>query len=314
MIRTGQIKAGIAGGVETFSDPPIRLSRKLRQALNNLSRAKSLRAKIRILSALRPRDLRPDVPSPTEFSTGDTMGQGCERLARRLGISRADADTFALRSHMNAGKAWSEGLYQRDVIPVFVPPTFVNVAKDDGPRPNSTIEQLGKLPGAFDRDFGVNTAANSSFFTDGASALLVTDLDHALAHGLKPLARVLDYVYSGGDPLDDLLTGPAFSIPRILSQNQLGAHEVDVWEIHEAFASQVLANMKFMAKLGIDIPLDRVNTRGGSLSLGHPFGATGGRLLLTACRRLHYEDARYAVVAGCAAGGLGSAILLERMS
>ncbi len=312
MIRLRHIEVGIAGGCETFSDPPIRVSRRVRMALAKASKAKGVGDYLRLLRTLSLADLRLDFPSPTEFSTNETMGQGCERMAKQLGISREESDRFAQRSHALAGKAWSEGKYDIDVVAVDVPPHFHKVSRDDGPRPNSTSADLAKLKPAFDAEFGVVTAASSSFFTDGASAVLL--MSDALCQKLsqKPLAHLIDYVYAASDPLHELLFGPARTIPSLLERNGLKVADIDVWELHEAFAAQVLANLKFLAPTIGEIPMDKLNLWGGSLSLGHPFGATGGRLLLTAAKRLEAENGRFAVVSGCAAGGLGSAILLER--
>ena len=194
---------------------------------------------------------------------------------------------------------------------------------DDGPRADATAEKLASLRPAFDREFGVNTAGNSSFLTDGASAVLMMNAARAEELGFEPKAVVKDYLFRAGDPLTEMLSGPALSVPMLLAKHGLNYSDIDVWEIHEAFASQVLANLRLMEsddfhqdRLGIERPkggidIEKVNNWGGSLSLGHPFGATGGRLLWTAACRLQESGKRYAVVTGCAAGGNGSAILLE---
>jgi acetyl-CoA acetyltransferase family protein len=310
-IRLGEIDVAVVGGTDSLSDPPIRLSRPLRQALIKSQKAKGPKDWMAILGDLSPSDLAPDVPSPAEFSTGLTMGESCERMARRIGITRAEGDEFSVRSHVLADRAWKEGRYQDEVVPVEVPPQFDVVAKDDGPRGDSTSETLAKLRPAFDREFGSITAASSSFLTDGASAVLLMSRARAAELKLAAKAIVRDFVYAAGDPLEELLAGPALTIPTLLERSGLSVADIGVWEIHEAFAAQVLANLRIMQpKIG-DIPLDKLNVWGGSLSLGHPFGATGGRLLTTAAHRLEVTGARYAVVSGCAAGGHGSAILLE---
>lgn len=313
MIRLGQIDIGIAGGVETFSDPPIRLSKGLRQMLSRFSRAKTFGAKLALARKLSLKDLAIDVPSPKEHSTGQLMGEGCERMIRRIGVTRQESDAFAKRSHDLAAQAWTDGHYAEDVVPVDLPPKFTRIDRDDGPRAGSSMEQLAKLPPAFEKPAGINTAASASFFSDGAGALLLASQNACHEHNLKPLARIVDYVYAGADPLEELLMGPAKTIPLLLDRAGLTFADVDVWELHEAFASQIVANIKALKEEGHgEIPLSKLNLWGGSLSLGHPFGATGARLLMTAARRLHHENARYAVVSGCAAGALGSAILLER--
>lgn len=325
-IRGGHIDVGIAGGVETFSDPPIRLSRALRQALVDLQKTRGPRDWLSLLKRLHPSDIRLDIPSAAEFSTGQTMGQSCERFAKTWSITRAASDAYALQSHQRAASAWAQGLYDDEVQPVQVPPQMQTYAQDNGPRGDSNLETLARLRPAFDPEFGILSAASSSFFSDGGAALLLCSESQAQKLGLAPLSLVRDYVYGAGDPRDELLLGPALTIPRLLERNGLQAEDIDVWEIHEAFAAQVLANLKAMASTeflssrfgravgGIHVPAERLNAWGGSLSLGHPFGATGARLLLTASRRLQYEQKRYAVVSGCAAGGQGSAILLENIA
>jgi len=317
-IRSGQIQCGIAGGVETFSDLPIRYGKHLRQTLIQ-SKKKSLAEKLTLFSKLRLKDLKPDIPSPKEFSTGFSMGEAGDQLAAQFGVSRKDADEYALMSHKRAALAWQLGYYQDQVVPI---PSHA-ATQDDGPRPNSTPEILAGLRPSFDQ-FGVNTAANSSFFSDGASAIMMGSRQFCRDLGLHPKASIKDYFYSAGDPLRELLLGPALTVPILLKRQGLDTSDIDVWEIHEAFAGQVLAILRAMSstefftrRLGLtkalkEIPLDRVNTWGGSLSLGHPFGATGARLIMTAAQRLIQENGRLAVVTGCAASGLGSAILLER--
>lgn len=325
-IGAGHIQSAIVGGTETFSDPPIRLGRGLRQLLARAQKAKGLRDYLDLAKSLRLSDIKLDIPSPAEFSTGLTMGQGCERMARYFGVTREESDAYALRSHHLAAQAWRENRYQEDVVPLRIEPSFTAIAKDDGPRGDTSLASLAKLPPAFDKPFGVSTAGSSSFFSDGASALWVTSEAYCESLERKPLARVIDSVFAAGDPLDELLLGPALTIPALLGRQGLSIADIDVWELHEAFAAQILANLGALAsrewcktRLGLkgacgQIPLEKLNLWGGSLSLGHPFGATGGRLLLTAARRLEHEKGRYAVVSGCAAGGQGSAILLERIS
>lgn len=310
-IALGRIEVAIAGGAESFSDPPIRLSKNLRQALVKSQKAKGAKGYFEILKELSPEDIVPDIPSAAEFSTGLTMGQSCERFAKRVGVSRTESDEFAARSHVLADRAWQEGRYADEVLAVPVPPKMELTSKDDGPRGDSTVESLAKLKPAFDRDFGLITAGSSSFLTDGGSAVLIMSRDAADKNKVKARAIIKDYVYAAGDPLESLLEGPALSVPKLLERTGLKAKDIGVWEIHEAFSAQVVANLKLMKERGVDIPLEKINVWGGSLSIGHPFGATGGRLLTVATRRLEVTGARYAIITGCAAGGHGSAILLE---
>lgn len=325
-IQLGHIDVAIAGGAESLSDPPIRLSKNLRQALVKSQKAKGAKGYLDIVKELSPEDLIPDIPSAAEFSTGLTMGESCERFAKRVGVSRRESDEFAARSHVLAARAWKEGRYADEVVAVPVPPKMELVKEDDGPRGDTTVETLAGLRPAFDKQFGLITAGSSSFLTDGGSAVLLMAKERCDKLGFKARAIVKDYVYAGGDPLEELLAGPALSVPMLLERNGIAARDVGVWEIHEAFAAQVVANLKLLSdrkfleeRVGVrmapfDIPLDRINPWGGSLSIGHPFGATGGRLLSTASRRLQMTGERYAVVTGCAAGGHGSAILLENPS
>jgi acetyl-CoA acetyltransferase family protein len=322
-IALGRYDIAIAGGAESFSDPPIRLSKNLRQALVKMQKARGPADYLDIAKQLSPQDLAPDIPTAAEFSTGLTMGQSCERMARRLGVSRKQSDEFAVRSHVLAAKAWQDGHYHRDVMATALPPRFTVINKDDGPRGDSTMDSVAKLKPAFDSHFGVLTAASSSFLTDGGAATLLMSRTRAQQLG-QPRSIVLrDHVYAAGDPLDELLAGPALTIPLLLQRRGLSTGDVGVWEIHEAFAAQVVANLLLLrdgnwlrTRTGtdqvIDIPMEQVNLWGGSLSLGHPFGATGARLLSTCMRRMITSGSRYGVVSGCAAGGHGSAILLEQ--
>ena len=322
-IQLGHIELGIAGGTDTLSDPPIRLSKNLRQALVRMQKAKGPADYFKILSDLGPKDILPDIPSASEFSTGLTMGQSCERAAKTHEVTREETDAYAAMSHQRAAAAWEEGIYESEIVPVPVPPHFKTLTEDNGPRGDTTVEKLKKIRPAFDKQFGVSTAGNSSFLTDGASAVLFASLEKCKELSLTPKAIMVDHVFTGANPLDELLMGPAMSIPKLLHRNNLKLEDIDVWEIHEAFAAQMIFNLKCLAskdfaqnRLGMDepvgeIPMDKLNIWGGSLSLGHPFGATGGRLLNTAARRLQEKGGRYAVVSGCAAGGQGSAILLQ---
>jgi acetyl-CoA acyltransferase len=324
LIEQKKIDVAIAGGTETFSDPPIRISRGLRHVLVRLKKAKTILQKLNLLKELSIKDMKLDVPSPKEFTTGLSMGQGCERMVARYDVGRKESDVFALKSHQSAISAWKKGFYGQQVVPVPASGTLQQVTKDDGPREDTSLESLAKLKPAFYKEGGINTAGNSSPFTDGAAAVLIANEDAIKTHSLTPLARIRDFHYSAGDPMDELLLGPGLSIPIILARNNLKASDIGVWEFHEAFASQVLANLKFLRdgaalkkRLGktfepIDVDEQKLNNWGGSLSLGHPFGATGARLALTAAQRLKHEGAKYAVIASCAAGSLGTAMLLER--
>ncbi|MEN6463958.1 MAG: acetyl-CoA C-acyltransferase [Syntrophaceae bacterium] len=266
----------------------------------------------------------PEVPNIAEFSTGRSMGEDCDRLAARIGVSRREQDFFAMRSHQLAARAVAEGLLAQEIEPVRVPPDFTPIIQDNGFRADTSLEQLAKLKPAFQRPYGTVTAGNSSFLTDGAAVVLIASEEAARAQGYRPKAIIREYAYSGQDPQEELLLGPAYAVSMLLKKSGLEIGDIDVIESHEAFAGQVLANIKCLAsdkfareKLGRpqkvgEVRLEKLNTMGGSLSLGHPFGATGARLVTTAANRLIRENGRFAIVTGCAAGGLGNAILLER--
>jgi len=323
-IATGAIDVAIAGGTETLSDVPIRVSRPIRDRLMASTKIKSPGGYLGLLKGLKLRDLAPQVPAIADFSTGLTMGQNAERLAKRIGISRRDQDEYAMISHHRAAKATEDGKLRDQMVPARVPPKFEPVDTDNGIRGDTSMEKLAKLRPAFDKRFGTITAGNSSFLTDGASAVLLMSEEKAAALGIEPLARVVHSAFTAMDPLDELLLGPAFAIPQVLDRTGMSLDQVDVLEFHEAFAGQVLAVLRLMEdegfardRLGRDRPvgavdIDKLNAWGGSLSVGHPFGATGGRLVTNCCHRMRDEDRRFGMVAACASGALGYAIILER--
>ncbi|GCC20255.1 hypothetical protein chiPu_0021328 [Chiloscyllium punctatum] len=295
LIASGQCETVIAGGVEFMSDVPIRHSRKMRKTLLSLNRAKTIGQRLSLLGKIRPDYFAPELPAVAEFSTSESMGHSADRLAAAFGISRAEQDEFALRSHTLAKKAENEKLL-KDVIPFKVPGRHT-VTKDNGIRPSS-IEDMARLKPAFIKPHGTITAANASFLTDGASAVLMMSEEKALAMGYKPLAYLRDFVYVSQDPKDQLLLGPTYATPKVLEKAGLTLEDIHVFEFHEAFA--------------VGVPkMEKFNCWGGSLSLGHPFGATGCRLVTTAAHRLMKEGGQYALVAACAAGGQGHGMIVE---
>ena len=324
MIRSGQADIILAGGVETMSDIPIRLRKDMRQKLLEARKYKKPTDWLKLFKGLSPSDLLPEIPSISEYSTGETMGESCDKMAARFGISREAQDAYALRSHQRAYKATIEGKLDDELIPASVPPDFELIEHDNGYREDTSMEKLEKLNPAFIKPHGTITAGNSSFFTDGASASLIMSETKARELGLTPKAYLRDYTYVAQNPEDELLMGPAYATPKVLDMMKLTLDDIDVFEFHEAFAAQILTvlealNSDKFAKENLDrdtkvgeIPMEKFNTLGGSLSLGHPFGATGVRLLTTAANRLEREDGTYALVAACAAGGQGHAIILER--
>ncbi len=323
-IKSGQAGIVLAGGTETMSDIPIRLRKNMRQKLLEARKYKSPADWLKFFKGLSPSDLLPEIPSISEFSTGETMGESCDRMAAHFGISRKEQDEYALRSHRLAAKATKEGLLDDELLPASVPPDFDPITHDNTFREDTSMEKLEKLSPAFIKPHGTITAGNSSAFTDGASACLVMEEQKAVDLGLKPRAYLRSYTYVAQDPEDELLLGPAYAVPKVLDAMNLTIADIDVFEFHEAFAGQILTVLKALnsetfarekldrnKKVG-EVPMDKFNLWGGSLSLGHPFGATGTRIVTTAANRLHHEDGSLALVAACAAGGQGHAIILER--
>ena len=323
-IAVGAADVVIAGGAETMSDVPIRFGREVRRRLIQSQKAKGVLDYVKLLQGLSLKDLAPDTPAIAEFSTGLTMGQSAERLAKRLGLTREEQDRWALKSHQKAATATAAGLYRGQVVPARVPPAFATIEADNGVRGDTTLEKLASLPPAFDRAFGTVTAGNSSFLTDGAAACLLMSAEKAEELGIAPLARVVSTSLVAMDPLEELLLGPVASVPEALDAAEVPVGEVGVWEVHEAFAAPVLAFLKLLAdkaycreRLGRKdavgkIDPKKVNAWGGSLALGHPFGATGARLVTTCAERMEREGASLGVVTTCAAGALGHAMVLAR--
>ncbi|GMT17340.1 hypothetical protein PFISCL1PPCAC_8638 [Pristionchus fissidentatus] len=322
MLSTGYANAVIAGGTELLSDVPIRYNRKARKAMLGIQKAKTPMAKLQIGAEIVKNLLSPELPAVAEFTSGETMGHSGDRLAATFGVSRREQDEFAIRSHTLA-EAAARGGKMSDIVPVFVDGKKpVTVKADNGIRV-STLEKLSTLKPAFVKPHGTVTAANASFLTDGASAALIMTEEYALANGFKPKAYLRGYQYVAQDPKDQLLLSPAYVIPKIIEKSGLKLSDIDVFEIHEAFAGQVLANLNaldsdhfcktFMGRSGKfgRLDMEKINRWGGSLSIGHPFGATGVRLATHAAGRLKEEKGRYAVIAACAAGGHGVGMLIE---
>jgi acetyl-CoA acyltransferase len=326
-IALGHAGLAIAGGAESVSDAPIFAGRTLAHALVALSKARSVGERAAILGHLRPRDLAPVAPGLTEPTTGLTMGQSAEIMAKKNGIPRAAQDEFALRSHARAAAAWEAGRFDGEVMHLPVPPRYERVAaKDNIVRKETTLEQLAALKPVFDKRYGSLTAGNSSPLTDGAAAVLLASEEKAKALGLVPLARIRSYAYAALDPSDQLLQGPAYAAPIALDRAGLTLADMDLVDMHEAFAAQVLSNLQAFGskafaekELGRSAPLGeidpaRLNVSGGSIALGHPFGATGARMILQVSRELARRGGQFALLTVCAAGGLGAAVVLERAS
>ncbi|MDT8436788.1 MAG: acetyl-CoA C-acyltransferase [Gemmatimonadota bacterium] len=321
-VRTGHAELALCGGVESMSNTQVGLSRGLSRALRRAGTAKGPAAALRHLRALRPRDIRVSVPAVEERTTGKSMGQHCEEMAKEWGVPRAEQDEVAAASHAGAARAAAEGFFRSLLV---TPGTFALDA-DSIPRPDTTPEALAALRPAFDRVRGTLTAGNSSPLTDGAACCWVAGAAGAARlPAALPRARLLDWEQAAIDPRrDGLLMAPALAIPRLLARHDLGYADIGLWEIHEAFAAQLVCTLRALEseewlreRAGTDrdfgaFPRDRINPNGGSVALGHPFAATGARILSQAVAELAGRPAgTRAVVSICAAGGLGLVALLE---
>ncbi|WP_242337642.1 MULTISPECIES: acetyl-CoA C-acyltransferase FadI [Anaeromyxobacter] len=324
-IQLGHSDCAISGGAESLSDAPIFATRALAQGLVELSRAKTLADRLRILSTLRPKDFAPQPPALKEPTTGLTMGESAELMAQKNGISREAQDRVAFESHRRAAAAWESGKFDGEVMHVPVPPRFERVsAKDNVVRKETTLEALAALRPVFDRRYGTITAGNASPLTDGAAALVLMSEEKARALGMRPLGFVRSYAYAALDPRDQLLQGPAYAAPVALDRAGLRLADMDLVDMHEAFAVQVLSNLQAFASkdfaekaLGRPEPLGEIdpaklNVNGGSIALGHPFAATGARMILQTLRELERRKGQHALITVCAAGALGAALVLER--
>ena len=322
-IVLGHADVIIAGGAESLSNVPILHSRGMSDALVAASRARTFGGRVRALARVRPRDLVPITPAIAEPSTGESMGESAEKMAKINAIPRADQDHFALRSHRLAAAGTEDGRLTAEIAAVFVPPAFDAVTSDNGIRADSTMEQLRALKPVFDRKYGTVTAGNSSPLTDGGSAVLLMSEECAKALGYTPLAYIRSYSYAALDPGEQLLMGPVLAAPVALERAGLDLRDIDLIEMHEAFAAQVLCNLHgleskaWAERAGYSKPVGEVdraklNVMGGSLSIGHPFGATGGRILTTLCNELARRDAQFGLMTVCAAGGMGHAMVIER--
>ncbi len=323
LIRLGQADAVIAGGTDCTSDSPIGYKKSMRKKLFNAQKLRTTGDFIKFAFTLKLTDFLPDRPAVAEFLTDRLMGEDCDMLAARFGIARQAQDEFALRSHTLAQKAQDDGILSQEIVPVQLPPHFKPIEKDNGIRV-APMEKLAKLRPAFVKPHGTLTAANSSFLTDGAAAVLIMSEEKSKELGFTPKAYIHDYVFTGQDIHEELLLGPTYAMSEILKRNDLSMDQMDVIEFHEAFAGQILANLAALASdgfarkhLGRDkavgqMNMDRMNLWGGSLSIGHPFGATGARIMTTTANRLIAENGKYGLLAACAAGAHGHACVLEK--
>lgn len=311
-IRSGRIKTGIAGGVESMSRPPLVFKREAQEIFLKLFGARSWQDRTRLMLRLRPNHFTPVPPSPREPSTGKTMGEHCELMAQEWGISREAQDVWACESHHAAHKSNADG--SGDIIETH------GVATDNIIRGNTSVERLAKLSTVFDRSSnGSLTAGNSSALTDGASLVHLMDEKIAEKQGRPIHAFIEDVEFGAVYPQDGLLMAPVVALPRLLARNNLTVSDIDYFEIHEAFAAQVLCSLKAWehgwskypeCRIG-SIPREKINVNGGSLAFGHPFAATGGRLVLNLARLLSQRAGSRGVISVCAAGGMGACVLMR---
>ena len=321
-IQVGQITTGIAGGVDSASDAPIAVSEGLRRALIAASNAKTPVQRLKALASIRPGDLVPESPRNAEPRTGLSMGEHQARTTKEWGITREAQDELALASHHNLARAWESGFFDDLVTP------YLRLTRDEGLRPDTSLEKLASLKPVFGKgEAATMTAGNSTPLTDGASTVLLASEEWAAERGLPVLAYLrtyetaaVDYVHGG----EGLLMAPAYAMARMLQREGLTLQDFDFYEIHEAFASQVLATLKAWEdpifcseRLGLDAPLgsidrDKLNVYGSSLAAGHPFAATGGRIVANLAKLLAEKGSGRGVISVCAAGGQGVTAILER--
>lgn len=312
-IALGNAAIIIAGGAEALSDIPILASRRLADILVEASKAKSLGARIKTFAKIRPRDLVPVAPAIAEPSTGESMGQSAEKMAKENHISREEQDRWALRSHTLAAQGTADGRLTAEIAPWLAARANDPVIRsDNGIRTDTSLDQMAKLRPVFDRRYGSVTAANSSPLTDGASAVLLMSEDAAKALGYEPLTFIRSYAVAAVDPGWQLLQAPVWAVPKALERAGIQWQDLGLIELHEAFAAQVLSNLQGFAAKGWEINEDIINVMGGSIAIGHPFGATGGRLVTTLSNEMVRRDAQFGLISVCAQGGMGFAMVLER--
>ncbi|MGF1688429.1 acetyl-CoA C-acyltransferase FadI [Photobacterium japonica] len=322
-ILAGTIDIGIAGGADSSSVLPIGVSKRMAATLLALSKTKTLRQRLALLRTLSMKDLMPVPPAVAEYSTGLSMGQTAEQMAKTHGITREAQDAFAHRSHTLAAQAWQSGVLQDEVMTAFPAPYRQWIDKDNNIREDSTLAAYSALRPAFDRQHGSVTAANATPLTDGAAAILLMREGRAKDLGLTPLGYLRSYAFSAIGVEQDMLMGPSYATPLALDRAGVTLSDLTLIDMHEAFAAQTLANVKMFASrqfaqanLGRseaigEIDMDKFNVLGGSIAYGHPFAATGARMITQTLRELQRRGGGLALNTACAAGGLGAAMILE---
>ncbi len=322
-IRLGRAEVGIAGGADSASVVPILASTHLASVLVSFSKMKTLSQKLALLRQLRFRDLVPVPPSVKEYSTGLTMGMTAEQMARDHHISRKDQDDLAFRSHVLAAKAWEEGLLDNEVMTSYIAPFDSYLNRDNNIRFNSERESYDHLKPVFDKKYGTVTAANSTPLTDGASAIVLMSEQKAKALGYQPLGYIRSYAFVALEVTRDMLMGPSYATPRVLDEMKMTLKDIDLIDMHEAFAAQTLCNIQAFdsrtfareklnrSKIIGKIDMDKFNISGGSIAFGHPFAATGTRQITQLLNALKRQGGGMGLATACAAGGLGAAMILE---
>lgn len=323
-IALGHADIAIAGGAESLSNVPILHSRGFSDALVAASKAKTLGARLGALAKIRPRDLIPITPAIAELTTGESMGQSADKMAKINAIPRAEQDALALASHQHAAAGTADGRLIAEIAPVYLPPRYESaLTSDNGVRADSSMEQLAALRPVFDRQYGTVTAGNASPLTDGGAAVLLMSEERAKALGFTPIAYIRSYAYAALDPGEQLLQAPVLAAPVALKRAGLSLQDMDLIDMHEAFAAQVLSNLRgfesqaWAERAGFSSPVGTVdraklNVLGGSISIGHPFGATGARITMTLVNELARRGGQFGLMTVCAAGGMGFAMVVER--
>ena len=323
-IVLGHIDVAIAGGAETLSNVPMLHQQGFTDAMVKASKSKTIGGRASAVAKIRLRDLVPIAPAIAEPSTGETMGQSAEKMAKLNGITREDQDQFALRSHRMAAAGTADGRLTAEIMPVYVPPKFETFAtSDNGIRSDTSLEQLAVLKPVFDRKYGTVTAGNASPLTDGGACVLLMSEEKARALGYPALGFIRSYAYAALDPGEQLLQGPVLAAPVALKRAGLTLRDMDLVEMHEAFAAQVLSNLRglesreWAKRAGFSEPVGEVdraklNVMGGSVAIGHPFGATGSRITVTLLNELGRRGGQFGLMTVCAAGGMGFAMVVER--
>lgn len=322
-ILAGSADIIVAGGTDSTSSVRITTTSKFSSVLRDVNFAKTPKDKIKLLTQLRPRDVIPTPPAITEYSTGKLMGENAEQMAQKWNATREEQDDIAHASHSNAAKAWTEGKMDREVMTAFVGSSGKPVHEDNLVRKNSERASYAKLKPVFDKQYGTVTAGNASPLTDGACAMILMSEAKAKALGYSPIGYIRSYHFAAKTPKDDMLMGPALAAPIALDRAGVTLKDLTLVDMHEAFAAQIACNLKGLASkqymkemLGRDkavgeVDRAKLNVLGGSVSYGHPFGATGARIIVQTLNELQRRGGGLALTTACAAGGIGAAMVLE---